>query len=166
VSRVPALNPGRQSLNDQTPGARLPLSRLAEVFPFKVRTVTNPAGARAGCHGDRAVIPANFLQCEVAPCVSHTGNRIAVLLRNSGLLGKQLFVPKISTRLERHNSTGDSGESPADQRLSNGKLVTVMGQGCRLRRDALRNGSNSCARQLSPFDQWRFHPVRYRCNDP
>ena len=119
--------------------------KLAEAL-FNVRPVTNPAGARTGSHGDRAIIPANFFQCEVAPRVSHARNRIALLVRSSGFLGKQLFVTKISTRLERHNSADDSGESPADQRLSNRNLVTVMCQGRSLGREALRDGSNGCAR--------------------
>jgi hypothetical protein len=87
--------------------------RLTEVFLFKV-PVTNPAGSRTCRHGDRKLIPANLLEREIAPCVSHAGNRIVVLVQRSGFLGEQLFVAKISTRFERHNSANDSGESPTD----------------------------------------------------
>ena len=111
--------------------------RLADVSLFNVRPVTNPAGARASPHGDRAFVVANFLQREVAPRVSHAGNRIKVLLGSSGFLRKQLFVTEISTWFERHNSTDDSGKSPADQRLSNRHLVTVMCQRRSLRYEAL-----------------------------
>jgi len=84
------------------------------MFFFEVGTVTDPTGPATGRHRDRAIIPANLLQCEIAPRVSHGGNRIAILLRGDRFLCEQLFITQISARLKRHSLADNSSESAAD----------------------------------------------------
>jgi len=96
---------------------------------FQVGTVTNPTRPGAGRHRDRAVISADLFQCQIAPGVSHGGNRFGILLRSNRFLGEQLFVTQIFTGLKRHSSGDYSGKSTADQSLRNWDLVTVVRQG-------------------------------------
>jgi hypothetical protein len=62
------------------------------MFFFEVGTVTDPTGPGTGRHRDRAIIPANLLQCEIAPRVRHGWNRTIILLAVNRFLGEQLFV--------------------------------------------------------------------------
>src|SRR4029077_14477664 len=46
----------------------------AAALLLEIGPITNPATLAAGCHGDRAIILADFLQSEVTPCVGGGGN--------------------------------------------------------------------------------------------
>ncbi len=81
---------------------------------LQVGTVTNATRPGAGHHRDRVIISADLFQCQIAPGVSHRGNRLGILLEGNRFLGEQLFVTQISTGLKRHRSGDDSGESTAD----------------------------------------------------
>jgi hypothetical protein len=74
----------------------------AAALLFEIGPITNPARLAAGCHGDWAIIPADFLQSEVAPCVGHGGDLNITAARWVEFRGKQLFVTEISTRFEWH----------------------------------------------------------------
>src|SRR5258706_11517112 len=97
------------------------------MFFFEVGTVTDPTGPGTGRHRDRAIIPANLLQCEIAPRVSHGGNRIAILPRGDRFLWEQLFITQISSRLKRHSLADNFSESAAGLKLGHWHSITVVG---------------------------------------
>ena len=99
----------RRSLRRRLPAAlfrtwKVPLQKpdSAAALLFEIGPITNPTRLDAGCHGDWAIIPADFLQREVAPCVGHGGDVTITAARWVEFRGKQLFVTEISTWLEWH----------------------------------------------------------------
>ena len=70
---------------------------------LEVRAVTDPSWSAAGNHRNWAIVPADLLEREIAPCIGYCRNVTAVLGSCNEFRSVQLFVTQISTRFERHN---------------------------------------------------------------
>src|SRR5580704_6047512 len=75
---------------------------------LEVRAVTDPPRSATGNHRNRAIVPADLRERQIAPGVGHSRNVLAVVGNANEFRSEQFFVTEVSTRFEGHGSGGDS----------------------------------------------------------